>query len=58
MRRGHRRLKSDGDDTGDDHDGREVRDVTIFLVVFVVVVAIVPEARSSSAVVHSEQTPR
>jgi hypothetical protein len=42
---GHRRLKSDGDDTGDDHDGRGVRDVTMFLVVFVVVVAIVPEAR-------------
>jgi hypothetical protein len=42
---GYRRLKSEGDDTGDDHDGRDLRDVTIFIVVFVVVVAIAPEAR-------------
>ena len=33
------------------HDGRDVHDVTIFLVVFVVVVAIVPEARQPSVVV-------
>jgi hypothetical protein len=48
-------IASDGDDIGDDHDGR---DVTIVLVVFVAVVAIVPEARQPSVVVHSEQAPR
>jgi hypothetical protein len=48
-------IASDGDDTGDDHDGR---DVAIVLVVFVVLVAIVPEARQPSVIVHSEQAPR
>ena len=49
-------IQSDGDDTGDDHDGRDVRDVTIFLVVFVSSSRIkVSEAGQPSVVVHAEQ---
>ncbi len=47
------RLEGDGaDGTANDHDGRDVRDVTIFRVAFVVVVAIVPGTRQPSVVVH------
>ena len=45
---GFHRLEYDGaDGAGNDHDGRDVRDVNIFRVVFVGVVAIVPGTRQA-----------
>jgi hypothetical protein len=47
-------LTCDGaDGTGNDHDGRDDRDVTMFHVVFVVVVAIVPGTREPMQYVFS-----
>jgi hypothetical protein len=45
------------DGTGNDHDGRDVRDPTVFRVVFVVVVASVPGTRQPSFVSSTNKRP-